>query len=121
IIELEPSGHMLIKGVAGSGKTTVAIRRVSFLKEHFCPDEGDNILLVTFNKTLLKYMKHQYDGLENEDLQPSLFGSDAEVKINNIDKLMYAFYRKYLKRHKLSYDIVSQIEVRKVLQMAILK
>ena len=50
IIELEPSGHSLIKGVAGSGKTTVAIRRVTFLKNHYCPEDDDNVLLVTFNK-----------------------------------------------------------------------
>lgn len=39
IIELEPSGHSLIKGVAGSGKTTVAIHRLSFLQEYYCPEE----------------------------------------------------------------------------------
>ena len=47
IIELEPAGHLLVKGVAGSGKTTVAIRRLSFLKEHYCPEDNDNVLLVT--------------------------------------------------------------------------
>ena len=35
IVELEPSGHMLVKGVAGSGKTTVSVRRVPFLLNHF--------------------------------------------------------------------------------------
>jgi len=28
IIELEPNGHMLIKGVAGSVKTTMAVRGI---------------------------------------------------------------------------------------------
>lgn len=46
IIELEPAGHSLIKGVAGSGKTTVAIRRIGFLQNHYCPEDDDNVLLV---------------------------------------------------------------------------
>ncbi|WP_370222820.1 UvrD-helicase domain-containing protein, partial [Cytobacillus sp.] len=36
IVELEPGGPMLVKGVAGSGKTTVAIRRIHFLMDHYC-------------------------------------------------------------------------------------
>lgn len=28
IVELEPQGHLAVKGVAGSGKTSVEVRRV---------------------------------------------------------------------------------------------
>lgn len=59
IIELEPAGHSLIKGTAGSGKTTVAIRRVGFLQNHYCPEKDDSVLLIIFNKTQLKYVKFQ--------------------------------------------------------------
>jgi len=31
LIQLEPSGHCLVKGMAGSGKTTVAIHRIPHL------------------------------------------------------------------------------------------
>ena len=30
ILELKPNGHMMVKGVAGSEKTTVENRRISF-------------------------------------------------------------------------------------------
>ena len=60
IVELEPNGHMMVKGVAGSGKTTVAIRRITFLQNYYSPEEDDTILLVTYNKTLLHYIKYQY-------------------------------------------------------------
>ena len=56
IVELEPTGHIQIKGVAGSGKTTVSILRVPFLLQHYCHEKDDKILLVTFNKTLLNYI-----------------------------------------------------------------
>lgn len=65
IVELEPNGHILVKGVAGSGKTTVAVRRIPFLLHHYCPDEDDKVLLVTFNKTLLNYIKYQYHKVDD--------------------------------------------------------
>ena len=30
IIENKPNGHVLVKGVAGSGKTTVAVHKIPF-------------------------------------------------------------------------------------------
>lgn len=122
LIQLEPKGHMLIKGVAGSGKTTVAVHRLSFLKEHYCPEDNDDLLLVTFNKTLLKYIQYQYDHVESSkemELQ-HIFASDAKVKIDNIDRLMFQYFRKYQQRHGLYHRIADRAKVRKVLDQAIL-
>ncbi|ADU29418.1 transcriptional repressor LexA [Evansella cellulosilytica] len=105
IVELEPSGHMMIKGVAGSGKTTVSVRRISFLHDHYCPEEDDNILLVTYNKTLLSYIKHQYQKLkEAEPELESLFQSTSEIKIVTIDSLMYKYFNQYQQRVKTKYE-----------------
>ena len=122
IIELEPSGHSLIKGVAGSGKTTVAIRRVTFLKNHYCPEDDDNVLLVTFNKTLLKYIKYQYENQSNseEGLLQSFFESSSDVEITNIDRLMFSYFRTYLKKYKVSYQLANTAMRRKVLLKALL-
>lgn len=121
IIELEPSGHMMIKGVAGSGKTSVAVRRIKFLKEHYCPGEDDHILFVTFNKTLLHYIRYQYEQLENDDFMPSLFESHAETTIQTIDSLMFSYFYRYQKRHHLKLEIVSNHKNRQTMQQAILK
>ena len=123
IIESEPRGHMLIKGVAGSGKTTVAVHRIEFLQTHYCPEPDDNILLVTFNKTLLKYIQYQYDHLENqaEHSLQNLFQTDTSVTIENIDKLMFAYFLKYQKRHKVRYKIAPQPKMRQLVQRAILE
>ncbi|WP_407270371.1 transcriptional repressor LexA [Radiobacillus sp. PE A8.2] len=120
IIELEPSGHSLIKGVAGSGKTTVAIRRIAFLQNHYAHEDDDKILLVTFNKTLLKYIDYQYKELrdEEESLQ-SLFGSNSEVVIQNIDKLMFSFFMRYQTRNKVKYNISKPFEERQAIQKAV--
>ena len=42
-------GHMMVKGVAGSRKTTVAIRSISFLQNHFSHEEDDMITCVDCN------------------------------------------------------------------------
>lgn len=105
IVELEPSGHMMIKGVAGSGKTTVSIRRVSFLHNHYCHEEDDKILLVTYNKTLLNYIKYQYQKIE-EDAQSLLdhwLKPNNEVEISTIDSLMFKYFNQYQKRNNLNY------------------
>ncbi|WP_019415291.1 transcriptional repressor LexA [Paenisporosarcina sp. TG20] len=104
IVELEPNGHMMIKGVAGSGKTTVAIRRISFLQDHYSHEEDDSILLVTYNKTLLQYIKYQYHKFADEEQEQYelLFSKDSEVEIVTIDSLMYKYFMKQMRRMNLS-------------------
>lgn len=121
IVELEPSGPMLVKGVAGSGKTTVAIRRLNFLKDHYCHEDDDRILLVTYNKTLLQYIKHQYARLADEDelSAAQLFSSDAEVDITNIDSLMYKEFMRYQKRLNKKLEIAAPEKMHKLMVLAI--
>lgn len=123
IVELEPNGHMMVKGVAGSGKTTVAIRRISFLQNHYTPEENDTILLVTYNKTLLQYIKHQYQKLaeEENDHLVGLFSRESEVKIINIDSLMYKYFSSYSRRMNLSLKPSNGILERKIMIKAIHK
>ncbi|MBP2028768.1 SOS regulatory protein LexA [Acetoanaerobium pronyense] len=107
IIELEPSGHMLVKGVAGSGKTTVSVKRIPHLLRHYCSEPGDNVLLVTFNKTLLNYIKYQYNKVEDEGQMEfeSLMNKDKEIEISTIDSLMFKYFIQYKKRNKANYKI----------------
>lgn len=121
IVELEPTGPMLVKGVAGSGKTTVAIRRLNFLKDHYCHEDDDRILLVTYNKTLLQYIKHQYARLADEDelSAAQLFSSDAEVDITNIDSLMYKEFMRYQKRLNKKLEIAAPEKMHKLMVLAI--
>lgn len=113
IVELEPNGHMLVKGVAGSGKTTVSIRRLPFLLNHYCHEKDDKVLLVTYNKTLLNYIKYQYEKVENEEeYQESFLGNiKKQVEISTIDSLMFKYFKKYQNSNKLELEIATfQIE-----------
>ncbi len=110
IIELEPNGHLLIKGVAGSGKTTVSIRRVPFLLNHYCHQDDDKVLLVTFNKTLLNYIKHQYNKVENEEqYQMNFFASsNKDVNIVTMDSIMYKYFIRHQKNNKTKLKLANR-------------
>lgn len=114
---------MMVKGVAGSGKTTVAIRRISFLQNHYTPEDNDTVLLVTYNKTLLQYIKHQYKKVADEESEyiADLFSSNSEVDIVNIDSLMYKYFKKYTSRMKLSLELSNKQIVRRIMLKALHK
>ncbi|MGA4517176.1 transcriptional repressor LexA [Solibacillus silvestris] len=121
LVELEPNGHLMVKGVAGSGKTTVAIRRISFLQNHYTPEQDDSILLVTYNKTLLQYIKHHYEKIVEEEEQciENLFDAHSDVKITTIDSLMYSYFYKYISRTNQKLKIASKVQERQAMQRAI--
>lgn len=121
IVELEPSGPMLVKGVAGSGKTTVAIRRINFLKEHYCHESDDKILMVTYNKTLLNYIRHQYARMADSDdvSGMQLFASDAEVDISTIDSLMYKEFMRFQKRTGKKIEMAAPDQMHKTMVQAV--
>ncbi len=92
LVEAEPSGHSLIRGVAGSGKTTVALHRALFLRRNYCFEPGDKILLVTFNRTLINYMRHLLNKLEDKDYYRNIFSSDERtVDVRTVDSLAYQY------------------------------
>lgn len=66
LITTTPGGTMLIRGVAGSGKTTVAVHRAGYLLNNYCLNESERILLVTYNNTLVKYLRYLYDKVNVE-------------------------------------------------------
>ena len=86
--------HSLIKGVAGSGKTTVAVNRIGFLLDNYCIDDTDEVLMVTYNKSLIQYISHIFKSID-DNKQVSMFEDDKKrnekVHIVNIDKLIHIY------------------------------
>lgn len=105
VLNSKSKGHCLIKGVAGSGKTTLALYKVmDILKELDYTKE--NILLLTYNKLLIKYMKRLCK--ENK----IMFDKD-QLKIKTMDSLIYGYVAKDNRK------IASDSEKRTVLRWAI--
>lgn len=77
VLALPTEGHYVVLGTAGSGKSTMAIYRALFLSEL---NNKSKVLLVTFNKTLVKYLDEV-----------------SKSSLNNIDIVNYhKFARGYL-------------------------
>lgn len=57
IINAKTAGQSLIRGVAGSGKTTVALFKLALMQQQKALD-NEKVLLVTYNRTLQKYMDY---------------------------------------------------------------
>lgn len=99
-------GHSMIKGVAGSGKTTVAVSRIPFLLSNYCFEDTDKILMVTYNKSLIRYIEYIFDSVK-EDVQLNIFDTvkpNERLNILNIDKLIYTYFAKnnFQQKQKLS-------------------
>ncbi|CAM4127360.1 3'-5' exonuclease [Saccharibacillus endophyticus] len=62
VLAMPEKGHFVVLGTAGSGKTTLAIYRAIYLAKTFC-DPGEKVLLVTFNKALVTFLKAISKGL----------------------------------------------------------
>src|SRR5438552_2250218 len=82
VLALPAQGHTVVLGTAGSGKTTLAVYRSAFLA-HPSTVRGGRTLLLTFNNTLVTYLRHLSD--------PSLRGF-ANVQVETYHK----FARGYL-------------------------
>lgn len=115
IINAKPTGHSLIKGVAGSGKTTVSVYRIPFLLNHYCFSPEDAILMLTFNRTLSNYIRYLYDKIDEESKIDffSLIGEDKDkVQIETVDSLIYKYFCKYKSKHRLKLDISTDRKLR---------
>ncbi len=104
----EPKGHMLLRGVAGSGKTSVGIYRVSFLHLNYCFGKDDAILLATYNRTLIHYMSYLYekmDKIKNAEFSSLFEAPDRKVDIQTVDSLMFKYYQAFAAQKKLNYKL----------------
>ncbi|SFC49249.1 S24 family peptidase [Clostridium uliginosum] len=113
IIESKPNGHSLIKGVAGSGKTTVAVNKIPLLLRHYCTSKDDRVLMATYNKSLQKYVSFIYDSVKDEiNTQTNLFDEDNSDKlyIKTIDSIMFSYFSQYKKQNNIKVELASSKE-----------
>jgi SOS-response transcriptional repressors (RecA-mediated autopeptidases) len=109
LIQAKPNGHSIIKGVAGSGKTTVAVNRIPFLLNHYCFAKDDRILMVTYNKTLVNYIKYLYEKVEEEnkaDYQSIFGGDESKIDIYTIDSIIYKYFEEYKKANRFKMGVL---------------
>lgn len=96
-------GHSLIKGVAGSGKTTIALYKIFNLLQE---NEGESVLLLTYNKTLIAYMKYL---CKKNDIHLS----EKQFEVRTIDSCIYSLL------DEKKYVNITRNEQRDILHWAI--
>lgn len=125
IIENKPKGNVLVKGVAGSGKTTVAVHKIPFLLKDYCYEKDDKVLVITYNKSLINYVKYIYEEIEKnkkeEQLSLGIYesGDKDKLYIETIDNIMFKYFILNTKNEKLK--IANDKQVTKALLDAIIK
>lgn len=87
-VHTKATGPVLIKGVAGSGKTTIGLYRAQDLAGKMAKmraasywKEDTSVLLLTYNRTLSQTLENMYLELFGEDLK-------YDITINTIDQWM---------------------------------
>lgn len=116
IVNNRPNGHVLVKGVAGSGKTTVAVSKISMLINDYM-DKDDAILFVTYNKTLIKYTKYLINDIGIQQNIFFDFDMDKQLRICTIDSII-SYYGAKLKPER---KIANSIQMKNAMLNAIAK
>ncbi len=83
VLALPPKGHTVVLGTAGSGKTTMALLRAIGLSNY---PEHPKVLLVTFNRALVQYMKElSHENINNITIES--FHKFARGYLNSLGKM----------------------------------
>lgn len=85
VLYLPATGHTIVLGTAGSGKTTLAILRSIYLSDPNT-NHGGKTLLVTFNKCLVTYMRH-LAGTLRHDISVENYHAFARGYLSHREKL----------------------------------
>lgn len=73
LISRPSSGFLIVRGTAGSGKTTVALHRVAFLAYDDRRLDGPDTLVVMFSQALRNYVSHVLPSLGLDNVQPQTY------------------------------------------------
>jgi len=122
IINNKPSGHMLIKGVSGTGKTTAFINKIPSLLNKYCISKDDSVLVTTSGEENLKNIISIYENIDQEKYhQSSFFDTDNsdKLEISGVDSLISYYFNQYKKTYKKKLNIASTTECEKELKKAL--
>lgn len=107
VVALDPLGHYVVLGTAGSGKTTMAIHRAAFLANQIAEHAGKT-LLVTFNKALVTYLNYLKPP-ELTDVEVRNYHHFARGYLNNRDLMSYNAIATAAQRERFVADAVDAV------------
>jgi len=109
MIHSKPLRYSLIRGIEGSGKTTAAIYRSLYLKNHYCLYEQDKILMLASKEEDINFIKDIYDIAEVEtrfDYLSLFSNKERKVNVVTLESILYRYYLEYKNKHKLNHELI---------------
>ncbi|MDW8801434.1 S24 family peptidase [Clostridium sp. A1-XYC3] len=112
IIRSKVLGYNLVRGTAGSGKTTVAVNRSIFLKDNYCLYETDKILMVAQNDSHLQQIKETLHKTEESQTEfITLFSNQVDkVHLETIDNIVYSYFLEHRRKNKYNCKLIIKEE-----------
>ncbi|QTL97602.1 AAA family ATPase [Iocasia frigidifontis] len=85
IIRNEKAGTMVIQGVAGSGKTSIALHRVAYLLYRYKDDlSANNVVILSPNKVFVDYISNVLPELGEEPIGEMSFADIADIQLDKV-------------------------------------
>lgn len=124
-IHSKPSRYSLIRGLQNSGKTTAAIYRSLYLKNHYCLYEEDKILMLASKEEDIDYIKNIYNIAEVETRLEylSLFSnSERNFHVVTLESILHRYFLEYQSKNNVKYElIVDEDKKNRIMKSCILR
>ncbi|HEY8516545.1 MAG TPA: ATP-binding domain-containing protein [Candidatus Binatia bacterium] len=88
LITRPASGFLVIRGTAGSGKTTVALHRIAYLAYEDPAIDSSETMVVVFSPALRDYVSHVLPALQVNKVQVRTFGEWARDQVQRLFPLL---------------------------------
>ncbi len=91
IIREDRNKIIVVNGVAGSGKTTIALHRISYLLYNFRKQFGDKVLIFGPNDIFMDYIAQVLPSLGESNIKQTTFENFAIKELKLVDKNIKGF------------------------------
>ena len=121
IIRKERTSNIVVNGVAGSGKTTIALHRVAYLLYNYRKELEDKVLILGLNGIFMEYISQVLPSLGEVGVKQETFASfalkemDSELYIMSFDKYLEKILsedKEFIEdaKYKNSYEIIEDLD-----------
>ncbi|EOU1594868.1 UvrD-helicase domain-containing protein [Clostridium perfringens] len=121
IIRKERTSNIVVNGVAGSGKTTIALHRVAYLLYNYRKELEDKVIILGPNGIFMEYISQVLPSLGEVGVKQETFASfalkemDSELYIMSFDKYLEKILSEDIEfiedaKYKNSYEIIEDLD-----------
>ena len=101
------NNNLIVNGIAGSGKTTVALHRIAFLLYRIKDLKSNNILIFSPNNIFTDYIKEVLPSLGEKNTLQTTFDEYMSYQIDDYKEV--ETYTDFLKRYYTNYEMNTEL------------